>query len=146
MSRIGRKEILLPQGVTVEVKDNLVVVSGPKGRLEQEIDNQIVVKVEDGKVHLTRLNVYRSLNEIYAQIIDDVNGATLASCSTMDKELSKQLEGKNKTEQAKLVGLEIAKRAKANKIEDVVFDRGGYLYTGRVQALADGAREGGLRF
>ena len=93
-----------------------------------------------------RLNVYRSLNEIYAQIIDDVNGATLASCSTMDKELSKQLEGKNKTEQAKLVGLEIAKRAKANKIEDVVFDRGGYLYTGRVQALADGAREGGLRF
>ena len=87
-----------------------------------------------------RLNVYRSLNEIYAQVIDDVNG------TTMDKELSKQLEGKNKTEQAKIVGLEIAKRAKANKIEDVVFDRGGYLYTGRVQALADGAREGGLRF
>ena len=56
MSRIGRKEILLPQGVTVEVKDNLVIVSGPKGKLEQEIDNQIVVKVEDGKVHLTRLN------------------------------------------------------------------------------------------
>lgn len=93
-----------------------------------------------------RLNVYRSLNEIYAQVIDDVNGTTLASCSTMDKELSKQLEGKNKTEQAKIVGLEIAKRAKAKKIEDVVFDRGGYLYTGRVQALADGAREGGLRF
>ncbi len=56
------------------------------------------------------------------------------------------MEGKNKTEQAKIVGLEIAKRAKTNKIEDVVFDRGGYLYTGRVQALADGAREGGLRF
>lgn len=99
-----------------------------------------------GTAERPRLNVYRSLNEIYAQIIDDTKGVTLASCSTLDKELSKSLANKNKTEQAKLVGLEIAKRAKKLKVEDVVFDRGGYLYTGRVQALAEGAREGGLRF
>lgn len=99
-----------------------------------------------GTAQRPRLNVYRSLNEVYAQIIDDVKGVTLVSCSTLDKDLANALKGKTKTEQSKLVGLEIAKRAKKHKIVDVVFDRGGYLYTGRVQALADGAREGGLRF
>lgn len=93
-----------------------------------------------------RLNVYRSLNGIYAQLIDDVAGATLASASTIDKELRAEMEGKPKVEQAALVGKALAARAKAVGIETVVFDRGGYRYHGRIQALADGAREGGLRF
>ena len=93
-----------------------------------------------------RLAVYRSLNGIYAQIIDDEKGVTLVSCSTLDKELAKSCKGKNRKEQAKLVGETLAKRALKKKIKTVVFDRGGYLYTGRVQALADGAREAGLEF
>jgi large subunit ribosomal protein L18 len=95
-----------------------------------------------------RLAVYRSLNGIYAQIIDDEKGVTLVSCSTIDKDLvaKKVFEGKNKKEQAKIVGENLAKRALKKKIKAVVFDRGGYLYTGRVQALADGAREAGLEF
>lgn len=93
-----------------------------------------------------RLCVYRSLSQIYAQIIDDTKGVTLCSCSTLDPEVKKELSGKNKSEQAKLVGQTIAKRAIENKITEVVFDRGGYIYIGRVQALADGAREAGLKF
>jgi large subunit ribosomal protein L18 len=95
-----------------------------------------------------RLSVYRSLNGIYAQIINDEKGITLASASTIDKELvaSKSLEKKNRKEQAKIIGATIAKRALAQKIENVVFDRGGYLYTGRVKTLADAAREAGLKF
>lgn len=95
-----------------------------------------------------RLAVYRSLNEIYAQIINDEKGVTLVSASTIDKELvaSKAFENKSRQEQAKIVGEAIAKRALKNKIKAVVFDRGGYLYTGRVKALADGAREAGLKF
>ena len=93
-----------------------------------------------------RLNVYRSLNNIYAQIIDDEKGVTLVSCSTLDKEVLDKLAGKTKTEAAKLVGETIGKRAVAKKIKEVVFDRGGYLYTGRIQAVADGARSAGLKF
>lgn len=93
-----------------------------------------------------RLNVYRSLNEIYAQIIDDTKGVTLTNASSKDKELVKSLEGKTKSEQAKIVGKTIAEKAIKLGINEVVFDRGGYLYTGRVQALADGAREAGLKF
>ena len=93
-----------------------------------------------------RLNVYRSLNNIYAQVIDDVNAVTIASASTLDKEVAGQLEGKTKSEQAKLVGETLAKRALDKNISEVVFDRGGYLYTGRVKSLADGAREAGLKF
>jgi len=93
-----------------------------------------------------RLNVYRSLNEIYAQIIDDVKGTTLVSSSTLDKELAKKVAKLNKTEQAKLVGKDIAEKAIKNKITEVVFDRGGYLYIGRVKALAEAAREAGLKF
>lgn len=93
-----------------------------------------------------RLNVYRSLNEIYAQIIDDEKAVTLVSVSTKEKALKDSLAGKTKTEQARLVGELIAERAIENKIVDVVFDRGGYLYTGRVQALAEGARSKGLNF
>ncbi len=93
-----------------------------------------------------RLCVNRSLNEIYAQIIDDVKGVTLVSASTRDKEIASLIKGKTKTEQAKVVGQTLGKRALAKKIKQVVFDRGGYIYIGRVQALAEGAREAGLEF
>ncbi len=90
-----------------------------------------------------RLNVFRSLNHIYAQVIDDVSGVTLVSASTVEKGFENY--GGNK-EAARKVGQAVAERAKAKGIEEVVFDRGGYVYTGRVQALAEGAREGGLQF
>ena len=93
-----------------------------------------------------RLCVYRSLTQIYAQIIDDEAGVTLCSASTLDPEVKKACKGKSKTEQAKLVGETVAKRALDKKIKEVVFDRGGYIYIGRVQALADAAREAGLKF
>ena len=90
-----------------------------------------------------RLNVFRSNANIYAQVIDDVNGVTLASASTLDKDF----EGAaGNAEAAKKVGLKVAERALAKGIETVVFDRGGYVYHGRVAALAEGAREGGLKF
>ena len=90
-----------------------------------------------------RLNVFRSGANIYAQIIDDVNGVTLASASTLEKDFT--CEG-TKSDAAKLVGIHVAERAKAKGIDTVVFDRGGYVYHGRVKALAEGAREGGLQF
>ena len=93
-----------------------------------------------------RLSVYRSLNHIYAQVIDDVAGKTLVSCSTMDKTIADTIKDLTKTEAAKVVGQEVAKRALANGITEVVFDRGGYIYMGRVQSVADGAREAGLKF
>jgi len=93
-----------------------------------------------------RLNVYRSLAHIYAQLIDDVTGATLVSASTVDTELRAEVAGKKKAEQAKVVGQAVAKRALAKGLTKVTFDRGGYRYHGRIKALADGAREGGLEF
>lgn len=102
------------------------------------------------KIHGTaarpRLSIYRSLANIFAQVIDDDQGRTLASASTIDKELAKELDGKNKSEAAKMVGALVAKRAVAAGVESVVFDRGGFRYQGRVAALADGARESGLKF
>lgn len=91
-----------------------------------------------------RLSVFRSNAEIYAQLIDDENGETLAAASSRDKGLGK-LEGTN-VEKSRQVGLELARRAKEAGIEKCVFDRSGYLYHGRVKALSDGAREGGLQF
>ena len=100
-----------------------------------------------GKVNGTperpRLNVFRSETNIYAQIIDDVNGKTLVSASSLEKDFA--CEG-TKSDAAKQVGMTVAERAKAKGIDTVVFDRGGYVYHGRVQALAEGAREGGLQF
>jgi large subunit ribosomal protein L18 len=93
-----------------------------------------------------RLNVFRSATDIYAQIINDEVGQTLASASSIDHELRTEMEGKKRIEQARLVGKFLAKRAIAIGIEKVAFDRGGYKYIGRVKALADGAREGGLKF
>lgn len=93
-----------------------------------------------------RLNVFKSLTGIYAQVIDDVDGNTVVSASTVDKDLRTQVKGMKKSEQAKAIGKAIAERAKSKGISSVVFDRGGFRYTGRVKALADGAREGGLQF
>ena len=93
-----------------------------------------------------RLSVYRSLNHVYAQIIDDTKGVTLCSASTMEKVVKAKIADMTKTDAAKEVGKAIAAKAKKLKIEAVVFDRGGYIYTGRVQAVADGAREAGLNF
>lgn len=93
-----------------------------------------------------RLNIFRSLDEIYAQVINDQSGHTIVSASSVDRDLRPEMEGKTKTEQARLVGQSLAERAKKIGIEKVVFDRGGYRYIGRVKALADGAREGGLEF
>ena len=113
---------------------------------DRVIRHKRVRKNLSGTAERPRLCVYRSLSIIYAQIIDDEKGVTLVSASTLDKEVAEQLKGKNKTEQARLVGEIIGKRAIAKKIKAVVFDRGGYLYTGRVQAVADGARSAGLEF
>ncbi|MGH2633838.1 MAG: 50S ribosomal protein L18 [Tepidiformaceae bacterium] len=93
-----------------------------------------------------RLNVFRSSSHIYAQVIDDIAGRTLAAASDTDKELAAQIAGKSKTERATVVGKAVAERAKAKGVELVVFDRGGYKYHGRVQALAAAAREAGLGF
>ena len=105
-----------------------------------------VRKHVSGTAETQRLNVYRSLNHIYVQVIDDVKGVTIASASTMEKAIKEQVVGKTKTEAAKVVGSVAGERAKAKGIETVVFDRGGYLYTGRVKAVADGARDAGLKF
>ena len=99
-----------------------------------------------GTAEKPRLNVYRSLNEIYVQVIDDNKGHTLASASTIDAEVKKKIKGKTKIEQAKLVGEVIGERAQEKGVKEVVFDRGGFKYIGRVAALAEGAREKGLQF
>ena len=100
----------------------------------------------EGTSERPRLAVYRSSEHIYDQVIDDEAGNTLAQASDLDTDLKKQADGKKKSEVAKLVGSLIAKRAKEKGIGAVVFDRGGFQYHGRVKALADAAREGGLRF
>ena len=99
-----------------------------------------------GTTQRPRLCVYRSLSHIYAQIIDDVKGVTLVSCNTTQKDIREKVKDMTNKEQAKFVGEQIAKLAKKKKITEVVFDRGGYLYTGRVKELADGARAAGLKF
>jgi large subunit ribosomal protein L18 len=99
-----------------------------------------------GTAERPRLNVYRSVDQIYAQLIDDVAGRTLVAASSIDSKMKDDLTGKSKKEKAALVGKTVAERALAAGIETVVFDRGGYRYHGRIQALADAAREAGLKF
>ena len=99
-----------------------------------------------GTAQTPRLNVYRSTSNIYTQIIDDENGVTLCSASTLSKELAETLKNKSKSEQAFAVGELIGKLATKKGIKSVVFDRAGYLYTGRVQQIAEGARKAGLEF
>lgn len=118
-----------------------------KSRSEARIQRHSRVRKNvSGTPERPRLNVFRSSAEIYAQVIDDKAGCTLVSASTIDHELRSEVAGLKKTEQARLVGKAIAARAKEKGIQAVVFDRGGFRYIGRIKALADGAREGGLEF
>ena len=107
--------------------------------------SRVRAKVE-GNTPRPRLCVFRSLNHIYAQVIDDLKGHTLVSASTLDPEIKGEAVGKVKTAKAELVGLLVAKRALSKGINQVVFDRGGYKYHGRVKALAEATRQGGLKF
>lgn len=105
------------------------------------------VRKHIGSSDRVRLSIFRSLSHIYAQIIDDTKGATLVSASTQDKEVRAKITGEmTKTDCSRLVGVVLAERAREAKIGKVAFDRNGFLYHGRVKALADGAREGGLDF
>jgi len=105
-----------------------------------------VRKSVQGTLLRPRLSVFRSLSEIYAQVIDDEAGHTIASASSIDQDLRGQMKDLKKSEQAKLVGKLVADRAMSKGIKAVVFDRGGFKYSGRVKSLAEGAREGGLEF
>ena len=112
-----------------------------RAKRHQRIRNRI-----QGTSLRPRLSVYRSTGEIYAQIIDDTKGVTLAASSTKSKDLAEKLAHGGNIDAAKIVGEDIAKKAAAKGIKDVIFDRGGFLFHGRVQALADAAREAGLNF
>ncbi|MFD1465956.1 50S ribosomal protein L18 [Lapidilactobacillus mulanensis] len=121
---------------------NIVISKPDKNKTRQKRHTRVRGKIS-GTAERPRLNVFRSNKNIYAQLIDDVEGVTLASASTLDKELTATV---SKVENAQQVGELVAKRAQAKNITEVVFDRGGYLYHGRVQALAESARENGLKF
>lgn len=120
---------------------------GAKNRSAARIRRHARVrKYVSGTPARPRLSVFRSLSDIYAQVIDDEAGTTLVSASSIDTELRAKMKGLKKIEQARLVGKAIAERATEAGITSIVFDRGGFRYTGRVKALADAAREGGLLF
>ena len=113
---------------------------------DRKIRHARVRKKISGTPEMPRLCVYRSLNNIYAQIIDDTKGVTLAAASTQEKDVMAQIQDTDKKGAAKIVGKLIAERASDAGIKKVVFDRGGYVYTGRVAEVANGAREAGLEF
>lgn len=117
-----------------------------KKRLARQRRHQRVRKKISGTAERPRLNVYRSLSEIYGQLIDDVAGHTLVSASTIDQEVREMVAGKPKTDQARIVGEVLARRALSKGVKHVVFDRGGWRYQGRIKALAEGARAEGLEF
>ena len=120
---------------------------GKINKNEQRVKRHVRLRHDlAGTKERPRLCVYRSLNHIYAQIIDDSKGVTLVSCNTTQKDIKDKVANMTNKEAAKFVGEQIAKLAKKKKISQVVFDRGGYLYTGRVKELADGARAAGLEF
>ncbi len=112
-----------------------------RNRIHQRIRRKI-----SGTAERPRLCVFRSLNHMYAQLVDDTKGVTLAAASTRDKDVRGEVKGTGNLKSAKAVGKAIAERARARGIESVVFDRGGYIYHGRIKALADAARESGLKF
>jgi large subunit ribosomal protein L18 len=115
-----------------------------KSQRRQNIRYRIRRRIGEGSAQKPRLSIFRSNTDIYVQLIDDANGQTLASASSKDKDINAQTV--NKVDKSKMVGEAIAKKAVALGIQDVTFDRGGYLYHGRVKSVADGAREGGLKF
>ncbi len=116
-----------------------------KNEIRKRVHLRVRKKIR-GTGHYPRLNVFRSLKHIYAQIIDDDKGQTVAAASSLDNEVRSRISSGGAVAGAKMVGEEIAKRAKAQGIEAVMFDRGGYRYHGRVKVLADAAREAGLKF
>ncbi|MCJ7694889.1 MAG: 50S ribosomal protein L18 [Anaerolineaceae bacterium] len=123
------------------------MVMAKKSRNEARLRrHQRVRKKIFGTPDRPRMNVFRSVTEIYVQVIDDHSGTTLLSASSIDKMIRPKMKGLSKVDQARVVGEELAKRAAAKGITKVVFDRGGFFYTGRVKSLADGARSGGLVF
>ena len=122
-----------------------MIIKADKNKVRQKRHLRVRGKVS-GTAEAPRFNVYRSNSNIYVQVIDDDKGHTLCASSSLDKELQAALKGKKKSEQAKIVGSDAAKKVLKLKVESVVFDRGGYLYTGRVKQVADGAREAGLKF
>ena len=122
------------------------MVSKPNSNKQRQIRHMRVRNKISGTPERPRLNVYRSLNNIYVQIIDDVAQNTLVSASTLDEEIKSKLKATGNKEAAKAVGELIAKRAIEKGIKVVVFDRGGYIYHGRVKELAEAAREAGLEF
>ena len=120
---------------------------GKINKNEQRVKRHVRLRHDlAGTKERPRLNVYRTLNHIYAQIIDDVKGVTIVACNTTQKDIREKVANMTNKEAARFVGEQIAKLAKKKKISQVVFDRGGYLYTGRVKELADGARAAGLEF
>ena len=122
-----------------------MITKGDKNKARLKRHLRVRKKIE-GTTARPRLNVFRASKHIYAQLIDDVKGVTIVSASTMDKELREQVTNGGSVESARKVGELVAKRAKEAGVSNVVFDRGGYLYHGRIQALADAAREAGLEF
>lgn len=122
-----------------------MITKGDKNKLRAKRHLRVRKKI-NGTAARPRLNVFRSSKHVYAQIIDDVKGVTIVAASTQDKELQESVKNGGNVDAARQVGELIAKRAKEQGIEQIVFDRGGYLYHGRIQALADAAREAGLVF
>ncbi|ULL13399.1 50S ribosomal protein L18 [Paenibacillus sp. H1-7] len=122
-----------------------MITKGDKNKARLKRHLRVRKKIQ-GTTERPRLNIFRSSKHMYAQLIDDVKGVTIASASTQDKELKDSIGNGGNVEAARKVGALIAERAKNNGVVQVVFDRGGYLYHGRVQALADAAREAGLEF
>ncbi len=120
-------------------------ITGRRKYLARKRRHRRVRKKIAGTAARPRLNVYRSNRHVFVQVIDDVQGRTLVSCSTIDRELVPQMADMKKVEAAKLVGQTVAARAKDAGINTVVFDRGGFMFTGRVAAVAEGAREAGLQ-
>src|SRR5690606_7821067 len=130
--------IILTEFKKIMIKRNNNLRLRSKTRLRKKIS---------GTPEMPRLSVYRSLNQVYAQIIDDSTGNTLVAASSLSKELADELKNaKGKISKSKLVGSLVAKKAIEKKITNVVFDRNGYRYHGRIQAVAEGAREAGLKF
>ena len=120
---------------------------GKSTRSEARIRRHARVRKQiSGTADKPRLNVYRSLSDIYVQVINDQDGVTLVSASSIDTELRKKMKGQTKVQQAEIVGKAVAERANAKGIKKVVFDRGGFQYMGRVKALAEAARKAGLEF
>src|SRR5258706_556556 len=188
MSRIGKRPVTVPSGVTATVEGQTVKMKGPKGQLQFIVHDDVEVKFENGAVKVAprvetnraralygtaraqvanllagvtkgfekklvrlslrrtasgrpRLSVFRSSKHIYAQVIDDLKGETLASASSLEKAMRESGNTGANIDAAKAVGKLLAERAVKNGVTEVVFDRGGYLYHGRVKALADAARE-----